>query len=100
MDTVRSLYIDSANAKERNGSYVYDLVGGIAVPEGSRVFIDNVSFTNTFTEEVSEENQYAYLQTEKVLRGRGATAHRNGSFTYHTFAHPCLASSHERIEKK
>ena len=63
MDTVRSLYIDSANAKERNGSYVYDLVGGIAVPEGARVFIDNVSFTNTFSEEVSEENQYAYLQT-------------------------------------
>ena len=63
MDTVRSLYIDSANAKERNGSYVYDLVGGIAVPEGARVYIDNVSFTNTFSEEVSEENQYAYLQT-------------------------------------
>ena len=63
MDTVRSLYIDSANAKERNGSYIYDLVGGIAVPEGARVFIDNVSFTNTFSEEVSEENQYAHLQS-------------------------------------
>ena len=44
MDTIRTCYIDSHNAKERNGSYVYDLVGGISVPEGARVFIDNVSF--------------------------------------------------------
>ena len=63
MDTIRTCYIDSHNAKERNGSYVYDLVGGIAVPEGARVFIDNVSFTNTFSEEVAEENQFVYLQT-------------------------------------
>ena len=63
MDTIRTCYIDSHNAKERNGSYVYDLVGGISVPEGARVFIDNVSFTNTFSEEVAEENQFVYLQT-------------------------------------
>ena len=44
MDTIRTCYIDAANAVERNGSYVYDLQGGIAVPEGARVFIDNVSF--------------------------------------------------------
>ena len=63
MDTIRTCYIDAANAVERNGSYVYDLQGGIAVPEGARVFIDNVSFQNQFSEEVSEENQFAYLQT-------------------------------------
>ena len=63
MDTIRTCYIDSHNAKERNGSYVYDLVGGISVPEGARVFVDNVSFTNTFSEEVAEENQFVYLQT-------------------------------------
>ena len=63
MDTIRTCYIDAANATERNGSYVYDLQGGIAVPEGARVFIDNVSFQNQFSEEVSEENQFAYLQT-------------------------------------
>ena len=39
MDTIRTCYIDAANAVERNGSYVYDLQGGIAVPEGARVFI-------------------------------------------------------------
>ena len=63
MDTIRTCYIDAANATERNGSYVYDLQGGIAVPEGARVFIDNVSFQNQFSEEISEENQSVYLQT-------------------------------------
>ena len=48
MDTIRTLYIDAANSTERNGSYVYDLVGGIAVAEGSRVFIDNVSSEPVF----------------------------------------------------
>ena len=47
MDTIRTVYIDSQHSTERNGSYVYDLQGGIAVPEGARVFVDNVSFTNT-----------------------------------------------------
>ena len=68
MDTVRSLYIDSANAKERNGSYVYDLVGGIAVPEGARVFIDNVSFTNTFSEEVSERINMRICKPLRAIR--------------------------------
>ena len=63
MDTIRTCYIDAANAVERNGSYVYDLQGGIAVPEGARVFVDNVSFQNQFSEEISEENQFVYLQT-------------------------------------
>ena len=63
MDTIRTCYIDAANSTERNGSYVYDLQGGIAVPEGARVFIDNVSFQNQFSEEISEENQFVYLQT-------------------------------------
>ena len=57
MDTIRTVYIDSQHSTERNGSYVYDLQGGIAVPEGARVFVDNVSFTNTFSEEVTKDNQ-------------------------------------------
>ena len=63
MDTIRTVYIDSQHSTERNGSYVYDLQGGIAVPEGARVFVDNVSFTNTFSEEMTENNQFLYLQT-------------------------------------
>ena len=62
MDTIRTVYIDSQHASERNGSYIYDLQGGIAVPEGARVMIDNVSFTNTFSEEVTEENKWAFLK--------------------------------------
>ena len=63
MDTIRTVYIDSQHSTERNGSYVYDLQGGIAVPEGARVFVDNVSFTNTFSEEVTQDNQFLYLQS-------------------------------------
>ena len=63
MDTIRTVYIDSQHSTERNGSYVYDLQGGIAVPEGARVFVDNVSFTNTFSEEMTKDNQFLYLQT-------------------------------------
>ena len=63
MDTIRTVYLDSAHSVERNGSYVYDLQGGIAVPEGARVFVDNVSFTNTFSEEVTENNNFVYAQT-------------------------------------
>ena len=63
MDTIRTVYIDSQHSTERNGSYVYDLQGGIAVPEGARVFVDNVSFTNTFSEEMTADNQFLYLET-------------------------------------
>ena len=63
MDTIRTVYIDSQHSTERNGSYVLDLQGGIAVPEGARVFVDNASFTNTFSEEVTLDNQFLYLQT-------------------------------------
>ena len=62
MDTIRTLYLSSATAQEKNGTYTYDLKGGIAVPEGARVFVDNVSFTNTFSEEVTEDNRVLYLQ--------------------------------------
>ena len=63
MNTIRTVYLDSAHSVERNGVYVYDLQGGIAVPEGARVFVDNVSFTNTFSEEVTENINFVYTQT-------------------------------------
>ena len=45
---LRTLYIDSNFAtKDSSSRYQYDLVGGVAVPENSRVFVDNISFTNT-----------------------------------------------------
>ena len=51
MDTIRTVYVDSQYATESNGKYTYALLGGIAVPEGARVCVDNISFTNTFSEE-------------------------------------------------
>ena len=63
MDTIRTVYLDSLHSTERNGSYTYDLQGGSAVPEGARVYVDNVSFTNTFSEEVTSDNNFVYLQT-------------------------------------
>ncbi len=53
MDTDRTSIVNSANAVERNGAYTNDLQGGIAVPEGARVYAENVSFTDTFSEEVT-----------------------------------------------
>ena len=45
---LRSLFIDSNFAtKDSRNRYQYDLVGGITVPENSRAYVDNISFTNT-----------------------------------------------------
>ena len=82
MDTIRTVYLDSAHSVERNGSYVYDLQGGIAVPEGARVFVDNVSFTNTFSEEVTEDNQFVHVQTFESTQVKDL-ANRDFLFAYH-----------------
>ena len=61
---LRSLYIDSNFAKkDASNRYQYDLVGGIAVPENSRVYVDNISFTNTFSEKVDEKSNELYVKT-------------------------------------
>ena len=73
MDTIRTVYIDSQHSTERNGSYVYDLQGGIAVPEGARVFVDNVSFTNTFSEEMTTDNTDKKTKTNRMRRRSAAT---------------------------
>ena len=63
---LRSLYIDSNFAKkDASNRYQYDLVGGIAVPENSRVYVDNISFTNTFSEKVDDNSDELYVKTLK-----------------------------------
>ena len=63
---LRSLYIDSNFAKkDASNRYQYDLVGGIAVPENSRVYVDNISFTNTFSEKVDGNSDELYVRTRK-----------------------------------
>ena len=61
---LRSLYIDSNFAKKDvSHRCQYDLVGGVAVPENSRVYVDNISFTNTFSEKVDEKSNELYVKT-------------------------------------
>ena len=61
---LRTLYIDSNFAtKDSNNRYTYDFVGGVAVPENSHVFVDNISFTNTFSEKVDEKSNELYVKT-------------------------------------
>ncbi len=61
-----SLFIDSNFAtKDLRHRYQCDLVGGITVPENSRVYVDNVSFTNTFSEAVDDTSDELYVQTRK-----------------------------------
>ena len=63
---LRSLYIDSNFAKkDASNRYQYDLVGGVAVPENSRVYVDNISFTNTFSEKVDDNSDELYVETRK-----------------------------------
>ena len=63
---LRSLYIDSNFAStDASNRYQYDPVGGIAVPEISRVYVDNISFTNTFSEKVDGDSDELYVRTRK-----------------------------------
>ena len=56
MDTIRTLYADSENAVEKaDKSFVLEIPGGISVGEGARTYMDSVSFTNVFSEKVSEK---------------------------------------------
>ncbi len=64
MDTTRTVYIDRHHATERNISYVYDLQGGIAVPEGARVMVDNVSLPTPFLTG-HQENKWTFLKAYK-----------------------------------
>ena len=61
---LHSLYIDSNYAtKDASNRYTYDLIGGVTVPEGARVYVDNISFTNTFSEKVDDKSDELYVKT-------------------------------------
>ena len=61
MDTIRTAYLDSAYAEETSvGNFKYNIVGGLSVPEGARCFIDNISFTNTFSNVIGEKNNQVF----------------------------------------
>ena len=54
MDRIRTVYLDSSYAEEVNNEFQYNVIGGLSVPEGSRVYVDNISFTNTFSNVISD----------------------------------------------
>ncbi len=62
MDTIRTLYVSADQAVKRaDNTYEYNIVGGISVAEGSRVYVDNIAMVNNVCEEVDEKNDQVYL---------------------------------------
>ena len=55
MDTIRTVYLDSAYAEETLNGFQYKVIGGLPVAEGSRVYVDNISFTNTFSNNLNDK---------------------------------------------
>ena len=56
MDTIRTLYVSADQAvKTPSNTFELNLVGGISVAEGSRVYVDNIAMVNNVSEEVDEK---------------------------------------------
>ena len=81
MDRIRTVYIDSAYAEEAGGVYQYNTIGGMSVPEGSRVYVDNISFTNTFSNSITAKNDQIFLKTE-TNTSKVTPADRTYDWTY------------------
>ena len=64
MDRIRAAYIDSLYAEEtRAGEFHYPIIGGLSVPEGARVYLDSISFTNCFSNRITDDNDQLLLKT-------------------------------------
>ena len=63
MQTTRTLFTDSLYATEHEGTYTLDIPGGISIAEGARLFVDSISFTNTFSEAVDAKTDELYVKT-------------------------------------
>ena len=62
MDTIRTLYVSADQAvKAANNTYEYNIVGGISVAEGSRVYVDNIAMVNNVCDEVDDKNDQVYV---------------------------------------
>ena len=62
MDRIRTVYLDSSYAEEVNNEFQYNVIGGLPVPEGSRVYVDNISFTNTFSNNINDKNDQVFFE--------------------------------------
>ena len=63
MQTTRTLFVDSLYATEHDGTYNLNIPGGISIAEGARLFVDSISFTNTFSEAVDAKSDELYVKT-------------------------------------
>ncbi len=64
MDTIRTLYVSAYQAvKNENDTYDLNIVGGISVADGARVYVDNIAMTNNVCEEITEADKWVYLKT-------------------------------------
>ena len=85
MDRIRTVYVDSMYAEEqRPGEFHYNVVGGLSVPEGSRVYVDNITFTNVFSNRISDSNDQVFLKTETNV-AKVTPADRTYNWTYAGF---------------
>ena len=73
--------MDSAYAEEGNNGFQYNVIGGLSVPEGSRVYVDNISFTNTFSNVIGDNNDQVFLKTE-TNTAKVTPADRTYNWTY------------------
>ena len=73
---------DAAYADENlPGQYTYNVTGGVQVPEGSRVYLDNISFTNVFSDSITAKNDELYIETS-VNSGQVPPADTTYDWTY------------------
>ena len=84
MDTIRTVYLDSAYAEEDLNGFHYNIIGGLSVAEGSRVYVDNISFTNTFSNVIGDNNDQVFLKTA-TNTAKVTPADRTYNWTYTGF---------------
>ena len=99
MDRIRTVYIDSAYAEEAGGVYNYNTIGGMSVPEGSRVYVDNISFTNTFSNNLNDKNDQVFLKTA-TNTAKVTPADRTYDWTYTGFPTDRLLSGKYDLKVK
>ena len=82
MDTIRTLYVSADQAvKTPSNTYELNLVGGISVAEGARVYVDNIAMVNNVCEEVDGKNDQVYVG---AFASRNVLDLRNEQMTFAT----------------
>ena len=92
--------MDSMYAEEqRPGEFHYNVIGGLSVPEGSRVYVDNITFTNVFSNRITDSNDQVLLKTE-TNTAKVTPADRTYAWTYAGFPTSRLLSGEYDMKQK